>query len=205
MKNFIEVGPTEDEQEQQVKNWIKENGLQIAAGIAIGLSAIWGLDAYKNYQHNQALDARVHYLNLSANPGNNSSYETLKNDFSDSAYTQEAALILARDAVVSKNYDKALSYLTPLMQAEDTTIAHTAKLRAASIYLEQQKYEQALSALSIDSKSQFLGLFNEAKADVYVAQGKLELAKEHYQLAKVQVSQDSQLRALIQIKLDDLN
>lgn len=205
MKNFINVGPTEDEQEQQIKNWIKENGLQIVAGVAIGLSAIWGLDAYKNYQHTQALEARSHYLSLSVNPNNSTSYNTLQNDFSESAYSQEAALVLARDAVVAENYEQALSYLTPLTSAEDTTIAHTAKLRVASIHLEQQAYDKALSALSIDKDSQFSGLFNEAKADVYVAQGKLELAKQHYQLAKAQISQDSQLQALIQIKLDDLN
>ena len=35
MKNFIEVGKTEDEQAQQIKKWIKENALQIVVGIFV--------------------------------------------------------------------------------------------------------------------------------------------------------------------------
>ena len=44
MKNFIEVHKTEDEQTEQIKKWIKENGGQIIAGVVMGLSAIWGFD-----------------------------------------------------------------------------------------------------------------------------------------------------------------
>ncbi len=58
MKNFIEVGKTEDEQAQQIKKWIKENGLQIVVGISLGLGGIWGLGAYKTYQNEQSIQAR---------------------------------------------------------------------------------------------------------------------------------------------------
>ena len=34
MKNFIEVGKTEEEQAEQIKKWIKGNALQIIAGVA---------------------------------------------------------------------------------------------------------------------------------------------------------------------------
>ena len=50
MKNFIEVGKTDEERTEQVKQWVKENGLQIIIGVVFGLSAIWGWDYYQDYQ-----------------------------------------------------------------------------------------------------------------------------------------------------------
>ena len=68
MKNFIEVGKTEDEQAEQIKKWLKENGPQIIAGIVMGLSGIWGFDYYNNYQSEQTINARSAYLSVVSNP-----------------------------------------------------------------------------------------------------------------------------------------
>ena len=60
MKNFIEVGKTEDEQAEQIKKWIKENGPQIIAGIVLGLGGIWGLSySYGEVQKLSFLDTCV--------------------------------------------------------------------------------------------------------------------------------------------------
>jgi len=48
-------------------------------------------------------------------------------------------------------------------------------------------------------------LFNHTKGDIYLAQGNIDSAKKDYQLALNQLSTDSELRGLIQIKLNDLN
>lgn len=204
MKNFIGVGPTEDEQEQQIKDWIKTNGMQIVAGVAIGLSAIWGLDAYQAYQHTQAVEARTHYLNLSVNPNNTQAYAALQQDFADSSYNQQAELMLAKTAVDAGDFNQALGHLTPLTQVENTLIANVAKLRASALHVELGQYEQALSLLNTTADDKFSGLFNHAKGDAYLAKGETQSAIEHYQLAKAQISADSALQNLIQIKLDDL-
>ncbi|MBE8157839.1 MAG: hypothetical protein HAW59_00340 [Betaproteobacteria bacterium] len=48
MKNFIEIGTTEEQQVEQIKQWIKENGLQIIIGISLGLGSIWGWNYFKD-------------------------------------------------------------------------------------------------------------------------------------------------------------
>ncbi len=204
MKNFIEVGKTEEEQVEQIKKWIKENGMQIVAGVLIGLSAIWGLDAYKQYQYSQSVEARTNYLNLASSPINSYMYDELKASYADSGYTDQATLIMAKYAVDNKDYAKALEHLNSLTNSENEFVANIAKIRAANINLEIGNHEQALSLLETTNNS-FNGLYNHARGDVYVATNEIDLAKKHYQLALTQISKESELQSLITIKLNDLN
>ena len=204
MKNFIEVGKTEDEQAEQIKKWLKENGPQIIAGIVMGLSGIWGFDYYNNYQNEQAINARSAYLSVVSNP-NSPALTTLQSDHTDSGYAQQSILMMAKHAVSAGNYQQALEHLSPLLKSENEFIAHTAKLRSAAIYLQIGSYDQALSNLDADENSVFSALYNHTKGDISLAQNNIDSAKKYYQLALAQLSTDSELRALIQIKLNDLN
>jgi len=204
MKNFIEVGKTEDEQAEQIKKWLRENGPQIIAGIVMGLSGIWGFDYYNNYQYEQSINARAAYLSVVSNP-NSPTLATLKSDYKDSDYTQQSVLMMAKHAVSSGNYHQAIEHLSPLLKAENEFIANTAKLRSAAIYLQMSNHDQALSVLGTDEDSAFNALYNHTKGDIYLAQNNIDSAKKHYQLALGQLSTDSELRNLIQIKLNDLN
>lgn len=204
MKNFIEIGKTEDEQAEQIKKWLKENGPQIIAGIVIGLSGIWGFDYYNNYQHEQSINARAAYLSVVSNP-NSPASATLQSDHKDSNYTQQSALMMAKHAVSAGNYQQAIEHLSPLLKTENEFIAHTAKLRSSAIYLQMGNHDQALSVLDSNENSVFGALYNHTKGDIYLAQDNIDSAKKHYQLALGQLSADSELRNLIQIKLNDLN
>ena len=205
MKNFIEVGKTEEEQVEQIKKWVKDNGMQIFAGIAIGLSGIWGMDAYKSYQNAQSLEARTLYLNVAINPNNSKALEQLSAEHEDSGYLEQANLLLAKNAVNNKNYTQALEYLAPLNASNNNQIAKIATLRTASLHLEMGNFKQALEVLNSASSGEFNGLYNQLKGDIYLADNQTDNAKKHYQLALKQISQDSKLRNLISIKLNDLN
>lgn len=206
MKNFIEVGKTEDEQAEQIKKWLRENGPQIIAGIVLGLSAIWGFDYYKNYQFDQSIEARTHYLSIKGNTDNAEQIlRTLQNSHADSAYTQQAILMMAKHETDRGNYQEALNYLLPLTSHEQALIAHSAKLRAANVYLQIQDYDQALSLLTDTSNTTFNALYNNTKGDIYLEKGDITAAKKHYQLALDQLPTSSDFNNLIRIKLNDLN
>ena len=200
MKNFIEVGKTEDEQEQQIKKWIKENALQIVAGITLGLGGIWGLDAYKAYQYQQSVNARTLYLNASPVV-----FEQLNADHADSGYLQQATLMQAKTAAKNKNYELALQHLSTLTDDENPLIANIATMRIANVQLEMGDFSKAIATLNSKESGEFNGLYNQLKGDIYVADGKINKAKEHYKLALTQISKDSELQSLINIKLADLN
>ncbi len=205
MKNFIEVGKTEEQQAEQVKQWIKENVLQIIVIVSLGSGSVWGFGAYKDYQHSQLIEARSIYLTLSSNPSNTQAYEQLKNNHANSGYLDQATLILAKNAVANKNYAQALEYLTPLSNASNVSIAKVVNMRIASLHLEMGNYKKALGMLNTTSNSAFDGLYNQLKGDIYLANNQIDNAKKHYELALNQISKDSGLQNLIKIKLNDLN
>jgi predicted negative regulator of RcsB-dependent stress response len=204
MKNFIEVGKTEDEQAQQIKKWIKENGLQIVVGISLGLGGIWGLGAYKTYQNEQSIQARSLYLNT-ASSDSVAAFEALSTSHSDSGYTQQAGLMLAKNAVKKQDYESALQHLSTLVSADNDLIAIVANMRMASIQLEMGKFKEAINTLDSKLPGEFNGLYSQLKGDIYVADNQIDKAKEHYKLALSQISRDSELQSLINIKLADLN
>jgi predicted negative regulator of RcsB-dependent stress response len=204
MKNFIEVGKTEDEQAQQIKKWIKENGLQIVVGISLGLGGIWGLGAYKTYQNEQSIQARSLYLNT-ASSDSMASFEALSTSHSDSGYTQQAGLMLAKNAVKKQDYESALQHLSTLVTDDNDLIAIVANMRMASIQLEMGKFKEAISTLDSKLPGEFNGLYSQLKGDIYVADNQIDKAKEQYKLALSQISRDSELQSLINIKLADLN
>ena len=204
MKNFIEVGKTEDEQAQQIKKWIKENGLQIVVGISLGLGGIWGLGAYKTYQNEQSVQARSLYLNT-ASSDNVAAFEALSASHSDSGYTQQAGLMLAKNAVRKQDYESALQHLSTLVNTDNDLIAIVANMRIASIQLEMGKFKEAIGTLDSKLPGEFNGLYSQLKGDIYVADNQIDEAKEQYKLALSQISRDSELQSLISIKLADLN
>jgi len=204
MKNFIEIDKTEDEQAEQIKKWLKENGPQIIIGLVMGLSGIWGLDYYNNYQHEQSINARSAYLSVVSTP-DSPALTTLQSDHKDSGYTQQSILMMAKHAVSAGNYQQALEHLLPLLNTENEFIAQTAKLRSTTIYLQMGNYDQALSVLGGDDNQAFSALYNHIKGDIYLAKNNIDSTKKYYQSALDQLSTDSELRNLIQIKLNDLN
>ena len=205
MKNFINIGGTEEEQVERISKWLKNNGMQIVAGIAIGLSAIWGLGQYGDYQDKEAENARTLYLNYATDTSNTGAYDQLLADYGSSSYADQATLVMAKQLFDEENYNGALSLIEPLISSDDIAISSIAILRAASVYLQLGQHESALSTLNSLSDTSFSGLVNSMKGDIYVDLGNTADAQTHYILALNSVTANSTLSQLIQIKLDDLN
>ncbi|MFP6776499.1 MAG: tetratricopeptide repeat protein [PS1 clade bacterium] len=205
MKNFIQVTKTEEEQVEQVKKWVKENGMQIVTGIALGFAAIWGWGAYQNYQKDQSIQARTYYLSVVSSPENLSAFEELQNNYSDTDYADQASLMMAKHSVEQEKYKIALGYLTPLYDSGNDFVKHISRIRSANIYLQLGSYDDAISALDITNESEFEGVYSHTRGDIYLAKGDNNLAKQSYKKAIERTSSESDILNLIKIKLDDLN
>jgi predicted negative regulator of RcsB-dependent stress response len=205
MKNFINISGTEEEQVERISKWLKNNGMQIVAGIAIGLSAIWGWGFYGDYQDKEAENARILYLSYTTDTSNTGAYDQLLSDYGSSSYADQATLVMAKQLFDTGNYDGALSLIEPLTSSDDIAISSTATLRAASVYLQLGQHKSALSKLDLLSDTNFSGLVNNMKGDIYVDLGNTANAQTHYTLALNSVTVNSTLARLIQFKLDDLN
>ena len=205
MKNFIQVDNTEEEQVEQIKKWWKNNGKQIIAGAVIGLAGIWGWNTYSDYQDKQSFNARGLYLSYSADSNNLGAYDKLTTDFSSSSYSDQAILLMAKYLFEAGSYAQALGVIKPLINNPSSIIANTAALRAASIHLQLGQHGQALSILKGQSEDGFSGLIYNLMGDIYLDLGNRAEAQKYYSLAIDNITQNSNLTQLIQIKLDDLN
>ena len=205
MKNFIEISDSEEEQVDKLKKWWDSNGKQIIAGAVIGLAAIFGWNSYVDYQDNQALNARALYLSYASDSANVGAYDKLIKDHPSSSYADQGTLLMAKYLFDAGNYSLALDAIKPLMSRENSVIASTAILRTASLYLELGQHEEALSVLNIENANGFSGLFYNLTGDIYLDLSNKEEAKKNYTLAIENITENSSLAQLIQIKLDDLN
>ena len=205
MKNFIQVGDAEEEQVEQIKKWWNSYGKQIIAGAVIGLAGIWGWNTYSDYQDKQSLNARSLYLSFASDSNNLGAYDKLTTDFSSSSYTDQAILLMAKYLFDAGSYTQALGVIKPLINNSSSVIATTAALRVASIYLQLGQHDQALLILEGQSDDGFSGLIYNLMGDIYLDLGNRTEAQKYYSLAINNVTENSNLTQLIQIKLDDLN
>lgn len=205
MKNFIQVGGAEEEQVEQIKKWWNSYGKQIIAGAVFGLSGIWGWNTYSDYQDKQSLNARSLYLSFASDSNNLGAYDKLTTDFSSSSYTDQAILLMAKYLFDAGSYTQALGVIKPLINNSSSVIATTAALRVASIYLQLGQHDQALLILEGQSDDGFSGLIYNLMGDIYLDLGNRTEAQKYYSLAINNVTENSNLTQLIQIKLDDLN
>ena len=205
MKNFIEISDSEEEQVDKLKKWWDSNGKQIIAGAVLGLAGIFGWNYYVDYQDSQALNARALYLSYASDSANVGAYDKLIKDHPSSTYADQATLLMAKYLFEAENYSLALDALKPLMSRENSVIASTASLRTASLFLELGQHEEALAVLNMENANEFSGLFYNLAGDVYLDLGNDEQARNSYTLAIENITDNSSLSQLIQIKLDDLN
>ena len=205
MKNFIEISDSEEEQVDKLKKWWDSNGKQIIAGAVLGLAGIFGWNYYVDYQDSQALNARALYLSYASDSANVGAYDKLIKDHPSSSYADQATLLMAKYLFEAENYSLALDALKPLMSRENSVIASTAALRSALLYLELGQHQEALAVLNMDNANEFSGLFYNLAGDVYLDLGNNEEARNSYALAIENITDNSSLSQLIQIKLDDLN
>jgi predicted negative regulator of RcsB-dependent stress response len=183
MKNFINVAKTEEEQVESIKKWIKENAFSLIAGVIIGFGGIFGFDIYQNYIHSQNLEAREAFL--SGKNGSNENYNIQNN------------LLTAKNNVATGDYAAAENALKSANT--DNILQEVKNISLAKVYLEQQKFDEAINLLEgnkLDSSKHLLG-------DIYLAKGDKALALETYKLAET-LTQNPQIKAIIDIKINNL-
>ncbi|MCS5592235.1 MAG: tetratricopeptide repeat protein [Gammaproteobacteria bacterium] len=205
MKNFINIGGTEEEQVDQIKKWLQTNGLQIVFGVVIGLGAIWGWGFYGDYQDQESQNARALYLTYTADASNSAAYDQLLAEYGSSSYADQAMLLMAKQLFNAGEYQSALNLIEPLAASDNSAISSTAILRTATVYFQLGQHESALSTLDSLSDANFLGLVHSMKGDIYLDLANTAEAQKHYRLAIDNITENSTLIQLIQIKLDDLN
>jgi predicted negative regulator of RcsB-dependent stress response len=202
---------TDEQQAERARQWIRENGVFIAAGVILGLGGLFGWQQWETYSVKVSGEASVVWEQLrSAINGEryNEADElltVLETDYSSTPYIDQARLAMARMHMDRNSPDEALTELEAVATGgSDPQLRRVAELRMAQVLIYQADYAGALRVLGDPGSEAFVGLYHELRGDTFYAQGNLEEAAAEYRLALENDSAATIDRAFVQTKLDDV-
>lgn len=207
----MEVYSTEEQQEEAIKNFLKENGVNIIVGAVLGVGAWSGWNWYTDKQLAEKEAASAQYEKFvevaQAEGANLESVNAELNEFvaqyGESGYGIFVQLIAAKVAVAEGKFEQAEQSLTAAAaQAESASLKDLVTVRLARVQIEQKNYDAALTSLNTVSNEGYSSRVAELKGDVYLAQGNTDQARIEYQAAADKGGLES--NNLLKMKLDDL-
>jgi len=201
----------EQEQVDAIKSWWKDNNKWVIGALTVALLAFSGSQYWKSHQQSQSIEAgklfgEVEKQLSSGDPKRvNDAAAALVEKFSGSAYAPRAQLLAAQVNLQNKDAARAKTQLKWVIEhASETGLQDTARLKLASILLDEKAYDEALKVLDATHPEAFVGLFSDLKGDVLLAQGKISEARTAYQVALDKLDAKSNYHNLVQLKLDGL-
>ena len=207
----METYHSEDEQVQAIKDWWKENGRSVVAGLIIGIAVIAGYRYWTNYQTSQSEQASIIYAQVitsAANANSEKAFEQGQNlisNYGGTPYASLTALTLAKLALDKSDYTTAATQLRWVLDnSSDAGLHHVARLRLARVLAVENKPDLALSLLNESDTSGFTTLYQETRGDILVQQGKVVEAASEYSKALEDLEMNPQRRRILEMKYNDL-
>ncbi len=203
---------SEKEQIEQIRDWWKENGTYVIAGIVIGVGGIFGFNQWKSSQIETRMVASTLFEAIAEEVAENrlEPAEALAADmyaeYSTSIYADQARLAMARLYMDQGRDEDAADTLRKLLsQGADADMQLIGRLRLAKILLYQGRPAEVLPLLEAHTDTGFAARYFEAIGDAHVALGDYDRAEAAY-LAALSDPRASQLidTALVQMKISDL-
>ncbi len=208
---MAELDLHEQEQVDALKAWWNDNGKWVIAVVVVGLLGFAGMQFWKSYQASQAAEAGKLYVEVIKQVATNDAKrigdaaDALASRYGSSAYAPRAQLLAAQASLQAKDVPHAKAQLWWVIEhAQETALQDTARLKLASMLLDEKKYDEALKQLDAAHPESFTGLYADLKGDVLGAMGKVAEARVAYQQALDKTDAKSMYRNLIQLKLDGL-
>jgi len=204
----VEIYQTEEQQVEAIKSYWQENGNMIIAGIVLGFAGFIGFNFYKDNQlANETAISDSYQTLIETSETDKAAFsqnaEKFISENAQTSYASLTALALAKEAAANKDWSTAATQLTAaLTSAPSGGIKGIASMRLARVQIQQEQYQKALATLAKPLPEAFIAAVEEIRGDVYLLQGKKELARNAYQAA---IAADGLANSpSLQMKLDDL-
>ena len=201
----------EQEQVDAFKAWWKDNGKWLLIALAVAVSGFAVMQGWQFYKEKTMAEASTLYVELEKQLSSNDpkrindAAQAVIDKFGSTAYAPRAALLAAQVNIQNKDVARAKAQLEWVIKhADETGLQNLARLKLASVLLDEKNYAEALKLLDAKHAESFMGLYADLKGDVLNAQGKADEARAAYQLALTKTDAQSKYRILIQMKLDAL-
>lgn len=201
----------EQEQVDAFKAWWKDNGRTVLWTLALVIGGIIGTQAWQSYKVTKRTEAAMMFSELMKQAASNDpkrindAAAAVIDKYGSSAYAPRAALVAAQANIQARDAARAKTQLQWVIDhADEEGLKNVARLKLASMLLDEKSYADALKLLDATHPDAYTGLYVDLKGDVLNAQGKTEEARAAYQDAFNRLDAKSMYRSLIQMKLDAL-
>ena len=217
----------EQEQLAEIKAWWKQNGNLLINGLTAAAVLVLAWQGWNWYQRSQAGQASMiyHVLQQAVQEQDTQRVKAASGElvekFGGSSYAPLGALAAAKVMVDNGDAKSAKVQLQWAADKGRDEIRDLARLRLATLMLDEKAFDEALKPLEGTVSPAFEARFADTRGDVFFAQGKKDEAIKAYQAAQAKLvevdktgkginSQSWQLqsnaiyREIIQQKLDAL-
>jgi len=210
----------EQEQLDELKTWWNMHGNLVTAIVVALALAVVAWQGWNWWQRQQAVQASTVFASLQTAAVQKDAKRArelageLIDKYSSTSYAGMGALLAARvqvDAGDAKNARVQLAWAAE--NAKDPGLRDLARLRLATVMLDENTYDEAMKQLVAEPAAQFAPRFAELRGDIFAAQGKTSEARNAYDaaLAKFEVlAKDDETRQrtgyqeVLQAKRDSL-
>jgi predicted negative regulator of RcsB-dependent stress response len=200
---------TEEEQIRAIKEWWKENGRSVIAGVVIGIGTLIGWKGWGVYQEQQAIEASDRYNNMrSAILAQDLDSvvvqaQELKDNYSSTPYAAWGALLLAKAKATKGETEAVIDNLQWANEnAKQDTVKSLAAIRLARVYIATSEFAKAEQLLDQSFPEAYTSLYQELLGDLYAQRGNHDQAREAYDAA-ISAAEEADIEFL-KMKRDNL-
>ncbi len=202
---------TENEQLEAFKHWWKKNGTLTTVAVVLAISGLIGTQWWRTQTVAQAEAASADYQQLIEGLSKNDAQVVqqhatrILSQFSSTPYAPLAALALAKTKLEQGDKKAARTHLQWVLDnASQPALKSVARLRLAKIIYSEGEYPAALGLLNAGDAGSFTSGYEALKGDIALAMKNPGEARAAYTRALAALPENTQERAQLQMKLDDL-
>lgn len=179
----------EQEQIAALRSWWKQYGGWATGVLLMVALACLGWYGWQSYLKTQNAEASRVFLVLQQASAQQDTGRVkqaageLVNQYPRSQFAALGALLAATTLEAAGDAKSAEAQLSWVADNGKDAVRGVARLRLAGVQMDQKEYDAALKTLSESAPPGFAALFDAARGDVYVAQGKLPEARASYDAA----------------------
>ena len=201
----------EQEQLDQLKHFWNTWGTLISSVLVVVFGALAAWNGYQFWQNRQATQASALFdaVEVAVQTGDHTRVEQafgdIRGKYAGTVQAAQAGLMVAKLEMEKNQPDAAKAALEwTAKNASDEWYRAIARLRLASVLLEQKAYDAALQTLSEKFPLEMHAVVADRKGDVLLLQGKNTEAAAEYSSAYAAFSDSVEYRRLVEVKLNAL-